>query len=100
MTMALKRKRSYPTINSPFSDAFSSGGFSSPTSLPFFFAQTKPTEPYYEKPTWSFPTYESDDRSSSRVSAYQMNSRTQKRHRDDRPDEEAIFGTFQTACVV
>lgn len=97
--MALKRKRSSPTFSSPYSDSTTVSDFSSPNSLPFFYAQTKPTEPLYHKPTWSFPTYESDDGHDRHVSSPHLNSRTRKRHRDGRPDEKAIYGAFQSSCV-
>ena len=87
--MALKRKRSSPTLSSPFSsDNDSLQKSSSP--LPFFYTQSKPTEALYQKPAWSFPTYESDE-PSTHISRH-LNSRTRKRHRDDRPDEESIHG--------
>lgn len=96
--MALKRKRSSPTLSSPFSDTTTiSSDASSPSGLPFFYTQSKPTEPLYQKPTWSFPTYDSD--SSYSAPARHLNSRTRKRHRDDRPDEESVFGSFQPSCI-
>lgn len=81
--MSLKRKRSSPSTCAAFeaSDASSSPP-SAPSSalLPAFYHHSKPTA------TWSWPTY--DDGSSSS----QLNSRTRKRHRDDRPDEQQVFG--------
>ncbi|KAF2486678.1 hypothetical protein BDY17DRAFT_291926 [Neohortaea acidophila] len=90
--MALKRKRSSATLSSPFSDTTTiSSDASSPGGLPFFYTQSKPTEPLYQKPTWSFPTYDSD--SSYSAPSRHLNSRTRKRHRDDRPDEESVFAS-------
>ena len=92
--MALKRKRSTPTFSSPSS-------IDSSNSLPFFYAQTKPTpsEALYQKPTWSFPTYSSSNSSSPETRhshssdlGTRLDSRTRKRHRDDRPDEHSIYG--------
>ena len=92
--MALKRKRSTPTFSSPASVDSSS----TTNGLPFFYAQSKPTpsEALYQKPTWSFPTYSSAPSSpethhSSDLST-RLDSRTKKRHRDNRPDEQSIYG--------
>lgn len=82
--MALKRKRSSPGFSSPSSLSSDSTTQSSP--LPSFYHQSKPIAPFYQKPTWSFPTY--DDT----LSSQHLNSRTRKRHRDNRPDEEQIHG--------
>ena len=92
LSMALKRKRSSPTFSSPVSDTSNSDSAltSSPGALPFFYAQSKPTEPLYHKPSWSFPTYQEDN--SHNVVSRHLNSRTRKRHRDNRPDEERIYG--------
>lgn len=87
--MALKRKRSSPGFSSPASDTTSTSTDSNNGSLPFFYAQSKPTEPLYHKPTWSFPTY--DDGAEQYRSVADMNSRTRKRHRDDRPGEEVVY---------
>lgn len=83
--MALKRKRSSPSFSSPaFSDASTTS--TDTAAIPFFYQQAKPVEPLYNKPTWAFPTYDDSP------SAQHLNSRTRKRHRDDRPDEEAVYG--------
>lgn len=90
--MALKRKRSSPGFSSPASDTTSTmSADSNHGSLPFFYAQSKPVEPLYLKPTWSFPTY--DDSTPQYRSTGDMNSRTRKRHRDDRPEEEDVYCT-------
>ncbi|KAK4634963.1 hypothetical protein CLAFUW4_02116 [Fulvia fulva] len=83
--MALKRKRSSPGFSSPSSLSSDSTTQSSP--LPSFYHQSKPIAPFYQKPTWSFPTY--DDT----LSSQHLNSRTRKRHRDNRPDEEQIHAS-------
>lgn len=82
--MGLKRKRSSPAFSSPLSDSSDATTSSSP--LPFFYTQSKPVEPLYQKPTWSFPTYDEG------MNSQYLNSRTRKRHRDNRPDEEIIHG--------
>lgn len=82
--MALKRKRSSPGFSSPSSVGSETTIQSSP--LPSFYHQSKPIAPFYQKPSWSFPTY--DDSPSSQ----HLNSRTRKRHRDNRPDEQQIHG--------
>ena len=95
--MALKRKRSTATFTS--SSAFPSPSTSSDstTSLPFFYNQSKAIDPplTHAKPTWSFPTYDSSDghdsNEPSNLSSH-LNSRTRKRHRDDRPSEQSIYG--------
>ena len=86
--MALKRKRSSQTFSSPFSDSSSASVASSDTLIPFYYQYSKPaaTEPVYHKATWSFPAYEEDHSSS-----LHLNSRTRKRHRDDRPDEQTVY---------
>ena len=89
--MALKRKRSTPSIagNSPLStNSYNSTSTNGDGQLPFIYAQSKPVEALYQKPTWSSPTYESDDVTSS----HHLGSRTRKRHRDDRPHETSIHG--------
>lgn len=92
ITMGLKRKRSSPTFSSPASD--SSGATNATTSssspLQFFYSQSKPVDPLYQKPTWSFPTYDEG------LSSQHLNSRTRKRHRDDRPEDELIYGMLLT----
>ncbi|KAK4547210.1 hypothetical protein LTR36_001431 [Oleoguttula mirabilis] len=93
--MALKRKRSAPSFSSPaFSDASTATSTTTTNTntdtaaIPFFYPQSKPVEPTHQKqPTWSWPTYDDDT-----SSAQHLNSRTRKRHRDDRPDEQAVYG--------
>lgn len=80
--MALKRKRSSPAFSSPCSDSSDR----STNAMPFFYAHSKPVEALHYKPTWSWPTY--DDQPSNQY----LNSRTRKRHRDNRPDEDQIHG--------
>ena len=85
-TMALKRKRSYPTVSSP-STATSDATVDSPnTGIYSYYQHSKPMPALYEKPSWSFPTYE------DHASQSHLNSRTRKRHRDDRPDDEEVYG--------
>ncbi|KAK5109097.1 hypothetical protein LTR62_007554 [Meristemomyces frigidus] len=85
--MALKRKRSsyavssLSTINSDASiEQYSK-------AIGAYYQQQKPSPAPYEKPTWSLSTY--DDRSSMQ----HLNSRTRKRHRDGRPDEEQVYAS-------
>jgi len=89
--MTLKRKRSSPSFSSPsaLSDTTTTTGTASP--LPFFYQQSKPIEPTYGKPTWAWPTYDDEP------SAQHLSSRTRKRHRDDRPDEQSVYGTSSAA---
>lgn len=91
--MALKRKRSSPGFSSPASDASLASTDTNSGSLPFFYAQSKPIDSLYHKPMWSFPRYEDDEQHYK--STADMDSRTRKRHRDDRPDEEAIHCTSE-----
>ncbi|KAK6389993.1 hypothetical protein LTR65_006045 [Meristemomyces frigidus] len=94
--MALKRKRSAPSFSSPaFSDASTATSTTTTNTntdtaaIPFFYPQSKPVEPTHQKqPTWSWPTYDDDT-----SSAQHLNSRTRKRHRDDRPDEQAVYAS-------
>lgn len=95
--MALKRKRSTGTFQP-------ATPLDNPNALPFFYTQSKPipSEALYQKPTWSFPTYSSapssPDNSSAQSSvddlSSKLNSRTRKRHRDLRPAEDKIYGTY------
>lgn len=80
--MALKRKRSSATISSPASIASDATQSASPP--PYFFQQSQPVE-LSHKPTWSLPTYEYQPQ-------HHLNSRTRKRYRNNRPDEEAVYG--------
>lgn len=88
--MALKRKRSSPSVSSPFSDTSSTTTTLSSNdapAIPFFYHPAKPVELLPQQtPTWSWPTYEDSQ------SGKHLNSRTRKRHRDDRPDEEDVYG--------
>lgn len=81
--MALKRKRSSPTISSPASVA-SDATTQSSSPPPFSYQQTRPIE-LSHKPTWSFPTYEDQPHQ-------HLNSRTRKRYRNNRPDEQSVYG--------
>ncbi|KAK0252623.1 hypothetical protein LTR29_003575 [Friedmanniomyces endolithicus] len=84
--MALKRKRSSISFSSPAT--VSSTSIDSPsTAIPSYYQQQKPTPAFYEKQTWAFPTYDDDP------SAQHLNSRTRKRHRDDRPDEQIVHAS-------
>ncbi|EME49003.1 hypothetical protein DOTSEDRAFT_162981 [Dothistroma septosporum NZE10] len=80
--MAIKRKRPSPGFSSPSSTGSDTTIQSSP--LPSFYHRSTLIAPLYHKPTWSFPTY--DDSPSSQY----LNSRTRKRHRDNRPDAQQI----------
>ena len=97
-TMALKRKRSTPAFTSTASATTTT------TAVDFFYTQSKPTpaEAIYQKPTWSFPTYSSTPSSPEAHHHVhgdsRLNSRTRKRHRDDRPDEESIYGASSASC--
>lgn len=82
--MALKRKRSAQAFSSPSSDASDTSTQFSP--LPLFYQQSKPVDPLFHKPAWSWPMY--DDTPSKQ----HLNSRTRKRHRDNRPDEQQVYG--------
>ncbi|KAI7164170.1 hypothetical protein KC349_g869 [Hortaea werneckii] len=90
--MALKRKRSTPFISSPVSDisTITSSSSDETAAIPFFYQQQEPISPLppqQQKPTWSWPTY--DDTPSTQL----LNSRTRKRHRDNRPDEQQIHAS-------
>jgi hypothetical protein len=89
-TMGLKRKRSTPSLSGGSPESYTSTSTQSTSPLSSIYTQTKPTEPFFQKPTWSFPTYESD---ASMSSHFHLGSRTRKRHRDDRPDESEVYGT-------
>lgn len=80
--MALKRKRSSPALSSPTSD---SDATTQSSPLPCFYQHSKPVDPLMYKPTW-FLLPQRDD------SQRHLNSRTRKRHRDNRPDEQQIYG--------
>ncbi|WPG97514.1 Hypothetical protein R9X50_00029100 [Acrodontium crateriforme] len=83
--MALKRKRSSAAVTSPFSDCSERTQQSSASlAIPNFYNQSKPIEPLHQKPTWAWPTYEDEP-------TQPVNSRTRKRHRDDRPDEQTVY---------
>lgn len=88
--MALKRKRSSPFLSSPLSDlSTATTAPSDSAAIPNFYQQQKPTPvllPLEHKSAWSWPTY--DDTPST----HHLNSRTRKRHRDDRPAEQQIYG--------
>ncbi len=83
--MALKRKRSSISFSSP-ATVFSTSTDFPFTAIPSYYPQQKPTPAFYEKQTWAFPTYDDGP------SAQHLNSRTRKRHRDDRPDEQKVHG--------
>lgn len=91
VVMALKRKRSTPSFASSSPLSYTSTTTQTASPLPWFYAQSKPVEAIYHKPTWSFPTYESEESTSS----HHLGSRTRKRHRDDRPDEKRVHGMFR-----
>ena len=93
--MALKRKRSTGTFCATSTD--------NPNPIPFFYTQSKPTpsEALYQKPSWNFPTYSSapsspdtSNNGSAEDLQSKLNSRTRKRHRDDRPSDQKIYGTY------
>lgn len=83
--MAIKRKRSSATF-SPMSDSSISSTFtyesSSPTRIPSFYTQSKPTSTIHSSNGWK----NMDETISDNI-----NSRTMKRHRDNRPDEEQVY---------
>ncbi|KAK0281632.1 hypothetical protein LTR91_003857 [Friedmanniomyces endolithicus] len=83
--MALKRKRSSISFSS-LATVFSTSTDFPSTAIPSYYPQQKPTPAFYEKQTWAFPTYDDGP------SAQHLNSRTRKRHRDDRPDEQQVHG--------
>ncbi|KXT03566.1 hypothetical protein AC578_10007 [Pseudocercospora eumusae] len=83
--MPLKRKRSSPAFSPAASDTSDATTPSSPLS--FFYHQTKPVAPLFDKPTRSCPTY--DDQ----LTSQHLNSRTRKRHRDNRPDEQEVYAS-------
>ncbi|GAB7358488.1 hypothetical protein MBLNU230_g2552t1 [Neophaeotheca triangularis] len=86
--MALKRKRASPS-DCPSSPSHTS---TAPTDSPLgqFYHQSKPTESIYrEKPTWGFPTYSSPPPEEHS----DLNSRTRKRHRDNRPEEMEVYAS-------
>lgn len=80
--MALKRKRSSPTISSPASIASDATSASPP---PFSFQHHNQPIELSHKPTWLSPTY--DDQPQQH-----LNSRTRKRYRNNRPDEKSVYG--------
>lgn len=87
--MALKRKRSSVTISSPASitsDATAQSVSPPPFSFPH---HSQPYQSYHE-PTWSFPKYDDDQNR-------HLNSRTQKRYRNNRPDEQSVYGVSPLA---
>lgn len=83
--MVLKRKRSSFSFSSPPSHSDTSSSTSETSAQSFFYQQSKPTDSLYTSPTRSFLTYDNGH------STQHLNSRTRKRHRDDRPDEETVF---------
>jgi hypothetical protein len=90
--MALKRKRSSITFSSPsttMSNISMSSDAMDTSAIPFFYQPTKPLLEQ-QKPTWAWPTYDDTP------SAQHLNSRTRKRHRDDRPDENVVYGASGT----
>ncbi|KAF1824495.1 uncharacterized protein K489DRAFT_316840 [Dissoconium aciculare CBS 342.82] len=87
--MALKRKRS--SITSSSSASSSDAGstcYSAPSPLSsIFYAQSKPSNiPYSKNDSFHGGNEEYS-------SSCHLNSRTRKRYRDNRPDEQAIFAT-------
>ncbi|TKA79119.1 hypothetical protein B0A55_02427 [Friedmanniomyces simplex] len=88
--MALKRKRSSISFSSPatiYSTTTTTIDSPSTTAIPYYYQQHKPTPALHEKPTWAFPTYDHSP------SAQHLNSRTHKRHRDNRPDEQQVHAS-------
>ncbi|GAB7338374.1 hypothetical protein MBLNU457_4674t1 [Dothideomycetes sp. NU457] len=85
--MAIKRKRSSATF-SPVSDSSISSTFthesSSPTRIPSFYTQIKPMSTSHSSNEWK----NMDETISDNI-----NSRTMKRHRDNRPDENQVYQT-------
>jgi hypothetical protein len=78
----MKRKRSSAALSSPQSDASDCSNQTS-TPLSLFYMQSKPVDAFYQKTDWQSARSPSEDH---------LNSRTRKRYRDNRPDENAIYG--------
>lgn len=82
--MTLKRKRSSPS-SSPSTINSDDSAMDTP-AIPFFYQQNKPVDAFAQKSNWSCPAYMEDSCGSH------LNSRTRKRHRDNRPEEQEIYG--------
>lgn len=83
--MALKRKRStaaFATTIDIHANPYAQWN-ESPARMPFFFTQTKPTD----LPRESMRDWKLELQSESN----HLNSRTQKRHRDNRPDDNQVY---------
>ncbi|KAG9571296.1 hypothetical protein KCU71_g428, partial [Aureobasidium melanogenum] len=93
--MSTKRKRSTGSLFTTSAVEASSPTpfFTSPALLPNFFAQSKGYDPQSSPIAWKqgnpHQAHQDEDRTSQT-----LNSRTQKRHRDGRPEESQIHGTF------
>lgn len=83
--MTLKRKRSSPS-SSPSTINSDDSAMDTP-AIPFFYQQNKPVDAFAQKSNWSCPAYMEDSCGSH------LNSRTRKRHRDNRPEEQEIYAS-------
>ncbi|KAG9723175.1 hypothetical protein KCU73_g13777, partial [Aureobasidium melanogenum] len=89
--MSTKRKRSNGSLFTTSAVEASSPTpfFTSPALLPNFFAQSKGYDPQSSPIAWKqgnpHQAHQDEDRTS-----HTLNSRTQKRHRDGRPEESQI----------
>lgn len=84
--MLHKRKRSSTTIlSSPTPDLPSSSTSTITSTVQSFYPHTKPILPPFHSPSKS-SSFDPDTPS-------HLNARTRKRHRDNRPDAEAVHGT-------
>lgn len=84
--MVLKRKRSSATFSSPTSVCSSDSYPQISSPLSYFYTQSKPVEPLYQKPSWPLARHDAE------TTSRDLNSRTRKRHKDDRPDEQTVYG--------
>jgi len=83
--MTLKRKRSSPSFSS-HSTTNSEDSAMDTSDIPCFYQQNKPVDAFAQKSTWSFPMYNNDS------CEPHLDSRTRKRHRDNRPEEQEVYG--------
>jgi len=89
--MVLKRKRSTTTLSTFETPSHSQWQDTTAVlKMPLIFPQTKPIEPFYQTLICLNPQSPLGDQSESP----HLNSRTRKRHRDDRPDEQQIHGEW------
>lgn len=87
MAVALKRKRSSAAFSSPgdmMTSSFPQWNDGS-SRLPLFFPQSKPLDPMRSEPS-------RDWKVQAETESPHLNSRTRKRYRDNRPNEEQVHG--------